>query len=276
MMKNIYMILLTVVAALYACSSDDAVVEQKTFEAGKTYFMTVDATKGVNETASPTYRRALTLSGNTLTPTWAIGEKVYVYPTTSVTPFWFDGCLEAKSAGSTTQLDGALSLPSGWTEDISVYIGYAPQFKLQFPRSGDLDYTGQVGTLSDIATKYDYAIATGVMFDIENDHITAINTATFESQQAIVKFTLNDGTDALSPTALTIAYGSEPLELTRIPNTTYTTNGAGILFVAVPGFTDANVTLTATCSSGTYTYTRSNVTFANGKYYEISVKMKKQ
>ena len=262
---------------LTACSSDDNVSEQ----APKTYYMTVDATKGVNEAASPAYRRALTLSGNTLTPTWAIGEKVYVYPTTAVIPFWFDGCLEAKSAGSTTQLDGALSLPSGWTEDISVYIGYAPEFKLQFPRSGNLDYTGQVGTLSDIATKYDYAIATGVMFDIENDHITAINTATFESQQAIMKFTLKDkadGTILLSPTELTIDNGlgdDYPLTLT-IPAPTYTTNGNGVLYVAIPGFSGEDVTMTATCTSGTYTYTKTNATFDNGKYYEITVKMTKQ
>ena len=99
------------------------------------------------------------------------------------------------------------------------------------------------------------------------------------NQQAIVKFTLKDkadGTTLLSPTALTINYGSESLELTSIPAATYTTNGNGVLYVALPEFSGEDVTLTATCSSGTYTYTKSYATFVNGKYYEITVKMTKQ
>ena len=107
-----------------------------------------------------------------------------------------------------------------------------------------------------------------------------INEVPFVNQQAIVKFTLSDGTNALNPTALTINVegdlsGDYPLTLT-IPASTYTTNGNGVLYVALPEFSGETVTLTATCSSGTYTYTKTNATFDNGKYYEISVKMTKQ
>ena len=42
----------------------------------------------------------------------------------------------------------------------------------------------------------------------------------------------------------------DPLTLT-IPASTYTANGNGVLYVAIPGFSGQNVTLTATCSSGT-------------------------
>ena len=94
-----------------------------------------------------------------------------------------------------------------------------------------------------------------------------------------MKFTLKDNTGAIlpNPSALTIAYGSETISLTDIPDATYTTNGNSVLYVAIPGFSGQNVTLTATCSSGTYTYTSSSAkTFINGKYYEISVKMTKQ
>ncbi len=34
------------------------------------------------------------------------------------------------------------------------------------------------------------------------------------------------------------------------------------------------VTLTATVADDTYTFTKSGVTFVNGQYYEINVKMK--
>ena len=110
------------------------------------------------------------------------------------------------------------------------------------------------------------------------DKVVGINVVPFVNQQAIVKFTLSDGTNALNPTALTIDNGlgdDYPLTLT-IPASTYTTNGNGVLYVALPEFSGETVTLTATCTSGTYTYTKSYATFVNGKYYEITVKMTKQ
>ena len=251
----------------------------KDAEPARTYYMTVDATKGENEATSRA-NRALSLDGSTLSATWATTENVYVYAVTAVSPFWFDGSIQPQSEGANTRLNGNISLPSGYSEPISSYIGYHPKFTLQFPRSGELDYTGQVGTLDDIAAKYDYAIATGVLFDIEGDHIVGTNSATFENQQAIVKFTLKDKADGdgktlLSPTALTINYGSESLSLNSIPGATYTTNGDGVLYVAIPGFS-GNITLSATVGGNTYSYTKTGVTFQNGKYYEITVKMTKQ
>ena len=279
MIKYIFFSLLLIAGlALTACSSDDNSVEQTP----KIYYMTVDATKGVNEAASPAYRRALNLSGSTLSASWATTEHVYVQGTLSsdgVTKFWFEGSILPQTAGTTTRLNGAISLPIGWSGNVDDYVKYPYNFTLQFPRSGDLDYTGQIGTLADIAAKYDYAIATDVLFDIENDHIVGTNSAKFFNQQAIVKFTLiedkADGTTKLNPTALTIQFGEESISLTSIPAETYSANGNGVLYVAIPGFSGQNVTLTATCSSGTYNYTKSNVTFTNGKYYEITVKMTK-
>ena len=268
---------------LTACSSDDNVSEQ----APKTYYMTVDATKGVNETASPAYRRALSLSGSTLSASWATTEHVYVQITALDTKeYWFNGSLQPQSAGVTTRLSGALSVPDKWTyptieEAMTNGVFELPIYMLlQFPRPDFLDYTGQVGTIDDIAAKYDYATAIARIDDINGNVITATSPVTFVNQQAIVKFTLSDGTNALNPTALTINVegdlsGDYPLTLT-IPASTYTTNGNGVLYVALPEFSGETVTLTATCSSGTYTYTKSYATFDNGKYYEITVKMTKQ
>ena len=254
MIKNIYFSLLLIAGLmLTACSSDDNVPEQ----APKTYYMTVDATKGVNEAASPAYRRALNLSGSTLSASWATTEHVYVQGTlvSNSTLFWFEGSIQPQTAGTTTRLNGAISLPAGWQySSIDEAIGTPYRVNLQFPRSGDLDYTGQTGTLADIAAKYDYAIATDVLFDIENDHIVGTNSATFDNQQAIVKFTLIDKADEttkLNPTALTIQLGEESISLTSIPAATYSANDSGVLYVAIPGFSGQNVTLTATCSSGT-------------------------
>ena len=113
--------------------------------------------------------------------------------------------------------------------------------------------------------------------DIEADKVVGVEPVTFVSQQAIVKFTLtnSDGTTLLNPTKLNVQYGIESLSLTDIPDATYTTNGNGVLYVAIPGFT-GNVTLSAKVGSETYTFIKSNVTFENGKYYEVDVKMKEK
>jgi len=274
MKKKLYFTTLLVGLIFTACSSDDA-PEQNPVEPVKTYYMTVDASKGDDDAASR-INRALTLSGSKLTPSWNAGEKVYVYASTAMSPFFFKGSLEAKSAGTTTQLNGALNLPTGWAGVISDYISVY-RFTLLFPRRsqpGYLDYTGQIGTLEDIAAKYDYAMAENVEFDIvADDHIIATTKdVTFHSQQAIVKFTLkdkSDGTTLLNATSLVVSVGSDTYTITPASATSE-------IYVAIPGFSTKNVTLTATVGGNTYTYEKASVTFENGKYYEIGVKMTKQ
>ena len=291
MNKKLYFTTVLAGLMLAACSSDDT-PEQKSMEPVKkpvrTFYMTVDAAKESNDDNTRT-TRALSLDGSRLTASWAIGEKVYVYAANG-TPykFWFSGYLEAKSAGTTTQLNGALSLPGSWVDDdISNHVPEPYNLTLQFPKSGDRLYDGQKGTLADVSANYDYAVAENVTFDIEGDHIRAVEDATFHSQQAIVKFTLKDradGTTLLNPTSFTVAYNSENIVLSEIPAATYTTNGNGVLFVAFPALTkeemeDADVTtsvtLTAVVGGKTYSFTKDPYKFQNGKYYEIGVKMTK-
>ena len=65
--------------------------------------------------------------------------------------------------------------------------------------------------------------------------------------------------------------------MTSIPASTYTANGAGVLYIAFPTSGSAETfTLTATVGSDTYTYqTTSAKTFELGHYYEVKVKMTK-
>ena len=280
-MKKLYFTMLLMAGlALTACSSDDNSTEPL---APKTYYMTVDASKAVNEAFSRVSTRALSLDGSTLNATWATMEHVYVQgkKVSDGSYFLFDGSLQPQSAGTTTQLNGVISLPGSFSISIDEAIGTPHTLNLQFPRPYVLDYTGQIGTLADIAAKYDYAKAEGVRVDIKADKVVGVAPVTFVNQQAIVKFTLRDKTDAtklLNPTALTIQYGDEEspsfLYLTSIPAATYTTNGNGVLFVAIPGFSEKKVILTATVGGNTYTFTNSNVSFVNGEYYELNVKMK--
>ena len=279
--KTLCVLLLTG-AFITGCSNDENT--ENTPKAIRTYTLSVNATKG-DDVANT---RALTLEGQRLNATWAVGEHVYVRGTQgSREKFWFKGSIQPESAGKSTRLNGEITVPDDWAfttiQDAidNHVIGYPLKLDLRFPRQ-ELDYSGQIGTLADIAAKYDYAMATDVQFTVNDNHIKGVTDVTFENQQAIVKFTLldkADGTTLLSPTALTIQYGVEEyvksVSLTSIPADTYTTNGPGVLFVAIPGFENQDITLTATVAGNTYTYSRSDVTFVNGQYYDISVKMTK-
>ena len=275
--------------ALTACSSDDNSTEP---QAPKTYYMTVDATKAMNEATSRLSNRALSLTGSTLNATWATTEHVYVQGTYQggYIKFWCKGAIQPQTAGNITRLNGTITLPDGTAyKSIVEATGEThPTLTLQFPRQ-ELDYVGQKGTLADIAANYDYAAAT-INVDVNDDRIVPYKESTveFENQQAIVKFKLidkTDGTTLLNPSSLTVrVVGTEPsaptvevtvdeVTLSSIPDATYTTNGNGVLFVAIPGFSSKKVILTATVGGKTYKFTKNKVTLENGKYYEFNVKM---
>lgn len=251
--------LLIAVIAMTACSSGDTIIDEPINEpilkpdTPKTYTMTINATK---EGAATT--RALELSDKTLNATWATTENVYVQKGST----WATGSLKPQTDGTTATLKGTLS-------DITIAAG--DDLTLQFPRSGAPDYTGQVGTLTDIAAKYDYATATVKVASISS--AGNINpeaaTTTFTNQQAIVKFTLmkkfdNSNLEIPASTALTVNDGTNNYKVTPASAT-------NVLFVAIPATSTVN--LSTTVGSYTYTYEKTGVTLTNGKYYAIVVKM---
>ena len=255
MMTNIRTLaaLLIASATFAACSSDDNAIDQQ--PAGQqVYTMTVNAQKGGDAATT----RALSLDGKTLNATWATTENVYVKKGDT----WATGSLQPQTDGTTATLKGTLS---------GIEIEANNVLTLQFPRSGALDYTGQVGTLADIAANFDYATATVTVASVSatGNIVPTEATTTFQNQQAIVKFTLvdkADGTMPLAATQLTVSDGTNTYTVTPASPTSE-------IYVAIPGFTGQTVTLTATVGSDTYTYEKANVTFTNGQYYEITVKM---
>ena len=250
-------------AAFTACSSDDNTIdEQPVNPAKQTYTLTVKASKGGDATT-----RALTLTGEgnkTLKAYWDGTETVTVKEgdtplgTLTVTPDATDNT-QATLSG---ELDAA---PSGTALTLELFSDA---------------YNSQEGTLDYIASHCDYATATTtVTYDAVNKTVTGTD-ADFTNQQAIIKFTLKDKANdaAISPSALTVTDGTSTVELTSIPDATYSTNGgAGVLYVAFPAAGSAKtITLTATVGTDTYTYeTATAKTFTDGQYYEITVKMTK-
>ena len=245
--------LLIASATFTACSNDNETAEQSQPFNGK-YTLTIEANKGGE--ADSRITRALELDGKTLNATWATTEDVFVQKGSD----WATGSLKPQEAGANTTLKGELS---------DITIEPADELTLQFPRSGEKDYTGQVGTLADIAAKYDYATASVTVASVTGGNITTTGKANFENQQAIVKFTLidkADGTSALNASELVVSDGTNSYTITPASATSE-------LYVAIPGFSGKTVTLEASVGGKLYTFSRKSVTFYNGQYYEITVKM---
>lgn len=194
------------IAALASCQKEMTPAVAPEQPSAKTYTLTVDATKGEDT-------KALSLDGNTLNVKWAGTDQVSVFAGDwSGDPM---GTLTATASetGSTT-LTGPLS-PAPTVGD---------NLNLLFPRA-EWNYTGQKGILlsdaSSIEKKYDYALATVTVDEVNAGEITTTASANFTSQQAIVKFRLTDGTDPIAVNSLKIAASSNKL----VTNKSY--RGAG-------------------------------------------------
>lgn len=236
-----------------ACSSDDDGGDQQP----QVYHVTVEAVL-----SSDAVTRALSGGGNSnITSQWAQDEVVYVTKSGASL-----GTLTPQSTGAASaKLMGTLS-------GITLHVD--DELVLTYLKSA-ANYSGQKGTLSDIGANYAIATATVKVTQINGSYIKTEN-ATFTSQQAIVKFTLKGETnETLNVSSLSIKYGSTTLSLTDIPNATYSTNGNGVLYVAVPAFDSQLLTLTATVGDNTYKYEKPAVSFENGKYYRVGVRMGK-
>ena len=268
MKKNIKTLaaLLIASATFVACSSDnDSIIDnqQPVNPTGK-YTMTINASKGDGATT-----RALTLNGKTLNATWSEGEIVEVYQGGSK----IGELTAAASTDASTTLTGTFDAAPSTSADLTFYF-----------HTNTTSYSGQDGTLATIASSYDFCapatVATGDFTVNSANHTISVPAGISfgANQQAIIKFTLKDKGNsdaAISPSALTVTDGTSTVSLTDIPAATYTANeAAGVLYVAFPAAGSAKtVTLTATAGGNTYSYEKTGVSFTNGKYYEITVKM---
>ena len=185
-------------AAFTACSNDDSIISEQPVNPTTKYTMTINATKGDDATT-----RALSLDGKTLNVKWANTDKVSVFPASSwLTPL---GTLTAAASDN-----GSTSL----TGDLTTAPTAGDQLNLLFPRA-TWDYTGQTGVLTgdnSIEKKYDYAQANVEVASVDGNKITTTGNANFQSQQAIVKFILQDnGGNAINASSLTVSAASKKL-----------------------------------------------------------------
>ena len=200
-------------AAFTACSDKDEIIGEQSVNPVTKYTMTVNASKG-----DDAQTRGLSLSGKTLSVKWAGTDQVAVFPAAwSQTPL---GTLTAAASETgTTTLTG----------DLTGSVADNDNLHLLFPRA-EWDYTGQKGILlsdgNSIEKKYDYALADVTVAAIDNSHITTTANANLASQQAIVKFNLQDaGGSAIKATSLKIYANGGQLVQSRGMKKTYTPAG---------------------------------------------------
>jgi len=208
--------LLIASATFVACSDKDDIISENQQPANPTgkYTMTVNASKG-----GGAQTRALSLDGKTLNVKWAATDQVAVY--TSDFSATLGTLNAAASNGGSTTLTG--------TFDAATAPAVGDNLQLLFPRA-TWDYTGQTGVLlSDenaIEKKYDYALAGVTVNEVEDYQITTTGDANFQSQQAIVKFTLKDKDgDDLPVTSLTISAAGGKLVQSRAYDAGWTPRG---------------------------------------------------
>ena len=280
--KTLAALLMAGVAFAACSSSDDSIAEQQPVNPteSKTYTMTIRASKG---DAAGTRGLSLDETKHKLTPTWNEGEEVVVVQTVGTTNTTL-GTLKAKaSTDGITTLTGEL-------------VGLQTGAQLKFYLHGaTYDYTGQKGVLlkadgnNSIEEKYDYAFAATYDYTIDGTNVTVPSGINLEGQQSIVKFTLvDDSGNPVNATSLKIDTKNYIIE--KIDNVDPTGNTQGSKSMTITPAEPTNViyaairntepnkdkpndyTLTATTADGIkYAYTKKNVTFVNGKYYEVKV-----
>ena len=306
-----YLAILATAAAFVACTKE---VEQEPVEETAESNWTA-----ISFTASkPAEEKALALNGSTLNATWDEGEEVWIYfydvhvgtlhseasdnNTTTLTGY-IDTQQLNREIGL-TENGGPLyfyfhNIPTHYVGQDGTLAKIAKDYdyclRAVIPKNGYKNHVQTStadGWLEVIGVDYEHgelpSIQFGanlqaiVKFTLLDENNSPINASSFTvSAQKESKYTLVRNWNPYYPSE--IAYFDDywgPLTVTP-SETTYTTNGNGVLFVAMrinTGTDDpsSDILLSATAGDKTYYYQKPNVSFEQGKYYEITIKMKQE
>ena len=283
--------LLIASAAFTACSNeDDAVIGEQpaATQTPQVYTLTLQAAN-----ATGAQHRALEIDGTKLVAKWEAGDELKVINNASMPPF-LDGPLTASNVSA----DGQTCTFSG-TLTGTIAVDNHLTLLYHIPATGTQD-----GTLESAAA-HDQAQANVTVASVDGGNITIKESeATFNTTTAVLKLTLKDGSaNALNATSLNMTVDGVNIFTASPTAATYTANGDGVLYFAVPRQMEAadhiageksggnltdellntwmtnlntyDVTFTATVGSDTYTATKTGYKLAAGKYYATELTMSK-
>ena len=224
-------------AAFTACSSDDNISEQPANPAGeKVYTLTVNATKG-----GDAQTRALEFSGEKLVAKWATTDMISVIKNSSYLGYLSPTNISAD--GNSATFTGTIT-----TSDLNV----GDNLILSYHFHDISAFKNQNGMLNGnayySAEAYDQTEATVEVASIDGSNITTTADASFTTQTAMIKFTLQDNAatpNKINATSLNVKATitlpaplsttiTEDLFTFTIAPEAYTYNGNGILYYALP------------------------------------------
>jgi len=244
--------------AVFTGSSNEIAesVTQQVADPEEGYPISIQATKA----GSDDITRALTLDGTTLTTAWAADERVYVYKNDAGEKV--ATLIPTEINGVTCTLTGTIT--GTYTTDDKLVLYYL--------KDKGAGYTGQIGTIEDIAANFDFSKAEVEVTNVApNGVLLAWGDASFERQQAITKFSFKLG-------ASTVA-AVKPLKisatgLTDGPLTIQPAAAASDIFVAMQNTSGASQTYTFVGNVNGLDWTGTkNVNLVNNKYYTANVNL---
>lgn len=265
--------LLVVGVAFTACSNSDSdnIIEQPKKPGIKSYKLSIEASK--NDMNALT-RAILTEKNGNLIATWN---------NDNVTPYMGTNKFGSGSFVNVYPMDnGKWAKLEGYLNGYSISENDVITLKIE-PN----DYYNQKGSLSEIAKEKYKAEASievkSVVYNASAGEYSEIKTtgpAKFQSKQAIVKFTIEDKNSS-NPTpsgflSMVVTAGEQTYTFAKNNISWDEGQPDNVFYVAMDAIADKTVTVQVNANSGNYTYTKEHVTFENGKYYPITVKMTKQ
>lgn len=214
--------------------------------------------------------RGLVISGTTLTPNWNKSENIFVYYKNQKV-----GLLHPESDNATgkIKLTGNLDTPqTPYEVNEKLYFYYMHD-------KGFSDYTGQDGTIDKIATDYDFATAEANISNVNTStRKLTVALASFQSKQAIVKFSFKEGDAAASTKpaktvkCITVSSTALASDITVTPS-----SATDVLYVALPLSSETEVPYYITTIDGNdnpdYIGKLASKQLANGKYYNAEVRL---
>ena len=259
---NMNKILTTAALALMmtACSND---YNEAALQPGAGHEITVTATIDAGGSA---LTRAVAESETTITSSLTADEQIAVLFSDGTTNLVRTATVKSVADGTATI---EFTIPSSLANNTACTLVYPAT-------AANADNT-DVKTYAEL-----FATQTGVLSDdldvrrgtatIQNDGFTAsLSDATkLAAQNAIVKFSLSDGSDAIAATQFLVKDGSDNVLTTVTPAAT---GGASDLYVVMAPASDADFHFEASEGDFDYTYEKTGVTLAAGTYYQSPITM---
>ena len=244
-----------------ACSND---YNEAALQPGAGHEITVTAT--IDADGGSTLTRAVAESEGTITSSLTADEQIAVLFSDGTTNLSRTATVKSVTDGTATI---EFTIPSSLANNTACTLVYpvtaAKADNTDVKAYAEL-FATQTGVLSD-ALDVRRGTAT-----ILNDGFTAsLSDATkLAAQNAIVKFSLSYGSDAIAATQFQVKDGSDNVLTTVTPTAT---DGASDLYVVMAPATDADFHFEASEGDFDYTYEKTGVTLAAGTYYQSPITM---